>query len=456
MWMRDRSAITAILTYTAACTVRRGDRPVLLRGGAAHAGRLRDGSNGDDGDNGVKPYVLCEFCHAMGNGQGDLEDYFTRIQRYDGLVGGFIWEWCDHAIDRGTNAAGKREYAYGGDSGEYPHFGNFCMDGLVYPDRAPHTGLLEFKNVYRPVRVTGFDAAAGTVTLHNYLDFLDAADAVFMTFELLVDGVETAWAARESDPAAGAAFREEHPGNYTPSMPLIAPHGDAVVDVPAEILDAIPEAGNVTMLVKYYQATDTETLPIGFELGFDEVAVPTADPRNQTVVAALADIADGIGSDDDVDDVADDGTDSVEGTDDGANDAADAGYDDVVLADPLTVMQTDASITVEGSTFRYVLDRRTGLFSSMSFANRSLLNRPMELNVWRAPTDNDQYIKPIGSAPSMTALRRARTRSVYWSMRMTSSPSPSRLNCVRTMRMRRSPRLETMRSSTTATSTPAT
>ena len=99
------------------------------------------------------------------------------------------------------------------------------------------------------------------------------------------------------------------------------------------------------MLVKYYQATDTETLPIGFELGFDEVAVPTADPRNQTVVAALADIADGIGSDDDVDDVADDGTDSVEGTDDGANDAADAGYDDVVLADPLTVMQTDASIT---------------------------------------------------------------------------------------------------------------
>ena len=96
------------------------------------------------------------------------------------------------------------------------------------------------------------------------------------------------------------------------------------------------------MLVKYYQATDTETLPIGFELGFDEVAVPTADPRNQTVVAALADIADGIGSDDDVDDVADDGTDSVEGADDGANDAADAGYDDVVLADPLTVMQTDA------------------------------------------------------------------------------------------------------------------
>ncbi len=81
--------------------------------------------------------------------------------------------------------------------------------------------------------------------------------------------------------------------------------------------------------------------------------MPTADPRNQTVVAALADIADGIGSDDDVDNVADDGTDSVEGTDDGANDAADAGYDDVVLADPLTVMQTDALDHRGRPTFRY-------------------------------------------------------------------------------------------------------
>ncbi len=216
-----------------------------------------------------------------------------------------------YAIDRGTNAAGEREYAYGGDSGEYPHFGNFCMDGLVYPDRTPHTGLLEFKNVYRPVRATGFNAAAGTVTLHNYLDFLDAADAVFMTFELLVDGVETVWAAWRA-----TLRRARRSGRSIPAITRRrCDRSRRMVTRSStyrQILDAIPEAGNVTMLVKYYQATDTETLPIGFELGFDEVAVPTTDPRNQTVVAALADIADGIGSDDDVDDVADDGTDSVE------------------------------------------------------------------------------------------------------------------------------------------------
>ena len=397
----------------------------------------RDGSYGDDGDNGVKPYMLCEFCHAMGNGPGDLEDYFTRIQRNDGLVGGFIWEWCDHAIDRGTNAAGRREYAYGGDSGEYPNDGNFCMDGLVYPDRTPHTGLLEFKNVYRPVRVTSFDPTAGTVTLHNYLDFLDASDAVFMTFELFVDGVGVAWAAWESDPAEGEALREQHPDNYIPSMPSIAPHADAVADVPQAILDAIPDSGRVTLLVHYYQAFDTEVIPVGFELGFDEVAVPTNDPRNQTVVAEL--VASGLAEDDEVDeddedDEDDDDIDAVTGNEADAEakvaeaadtadadealegtEAADAAYtadaadckasgdgnccchdhDDSDHETPvlLSVKESDAEITVESPDFRYVFDRRTGLFSDMVFANRTLLDRPMEVAIWRAPTDNDQYIK---------------------------------------------------------------
>ncbi|RSX50825.1 beta-galactosidase Bbg1 [Bifidobacterium goeldii] len=362
----------------------------------------RDGSNGDDGDNGVKPYMLCEFCHAMGNGPGDLEDYFTRIQRNDGLVGGFIWEWCDHAIDRGTNPAGRHEYAYGGDSGEYPHDGNFCMDGLVYPDRTPHTGLLEFKNVYRPVRVTGFDPTAGTVTLHNYLDFLDASDAMFMTFELLVDGVGVAWAAWESDPAEGEALREQHPDNYIPSMPSIAPHGDAVVDVPQAILDAIPDEGHATLLVHYYQAADTEVLPTGFDLGFDEVEVPTADPRNQTVLAELTasgfDVDDADDAEDEEADAPADAADIADPADSSAeSDGCDGHcchhHDNVEAPALLSVKETDAEIIVESPDFRYVFNRRTGLFADMAFANRTLLDRPMEIAIWRAPTDNDQYIK---------------------------------------------------------------
>ena len=166
----------------------------------------------------------------MGNGPGDLEDYFELIQRYDGLAGGFIWEWCDHAIDRGTAPDGRRVYAYGGDSGEYPHDGNFCMDGLVYPDRTPHTGLKEFKNVYRPARVTAFDQKTGTLTLRNYMDFTDLARYMTMHVELMCDG-EPIWMS-------------------TPHVPSIPPHGEADVTVP-RLADAIPDEGKATLVVRY-------------------------------------------------------------------------------------------------------------------------------------------------------------------------------------------------------------
>ena len=108
-----------------------------------------------------KPYIMCEYSHCMGNGPGDLEDYFQFIQSHDGLVGGFLWEWCDHGIYKGKMPDGRNIYYYGGDHNEWPHDGNFCMDGLVYPDRRPHTGLLEFKNVYRPARVVKYDRESG-------------------------------------------------------------------------------------------------------------------------------------------------------------------------------------------------------------------------------------------------------------------------------------------------------
>ena len=92
-----------------------------------------------------KPYILCEYSHAMGNGPGDLEDYFALFQKDARLCGGFVWEWCDHAVFHGMTEEGKAKYYYGGDHGEVVHDGNFCMDGLVYPDRTPHTGLLDLK-----------------------------------------------------------------------------------------------------------------------------------------------------------------------------------------------------------------------------------------------------------------------------------------------------------------------
>lgn len=104
-------------------------------------------------ENEKRPFILCEYCHAMGNGPGDLEDYHNAFHSNERFCGGFVWEWSDHAPILGTTQDGKVMYGYGGDFNERHHDNNFCMDALTYPDRTPHTGLLELKQVYRPIRV---------------------------------------------------------------------------------------------------------------------------------------------------------------------------------------------------------------------------------------------------------------------------------------------------------------
>lgn len=134
----------------------------------------------------TRPLMLCEYCHAMGNGPGDIEDYRQLFYSSKQVCGGFIWEWCDHAVYQGQAENGKAKYGYGGDFGERHNDGNFCMDGLIYPDRTPHTGLLEAKQVFRPVRVK-MDAA-GKFWLTNYLHFTDAGDVLDCRYEITNNG----------------------------------------------------------------------------------------------------------------------------------------------------------------------------------------------------------------------------------------------------------------------------
>lgn len=119
-----------------------------------------------------KPFFLCEYAHAMGNGPGGLKEYWDLFYKYDRLQGGFVWEWIDHGI-RSRTPDGTEFFAYGGDFGEVPHDGNFVIDGLVFPDRTPSPGLIEYKKVIEPVRVDLVDAAAGTLRIRNLYDFID-------------------------------------------------------------------------------------------------------------------------------------------------------------------------------------------------------------------------------------------------------------------------------------------
>ena len=121
-----------------------------------------------------KPLFLCEYSHAMGNGPGDLEDYWQLMNANDAYFGGCVWELLDHSVDIGKPGAPK--YIYGGDMGNYPNDENFCVDGLLYPDRRPHTGMLELKQVLRPCRAEKFDAEKGSITLQNQRYFKNLSD----------------------------------------------------------------------------------------------------------------------------------------------------------------------------------------------------------------------------------------------------------------------------------------
>ncbi len=132
-----------------------------------------------------RPYLLAEYGHAMGLGPGELKDYWNLIYRYPRLIGGCIWEWCDHAVEKEL-PDGRTGYLYGGDHGEFPHDGNFCCDGLVFPDRTPSTGLLEHKAVIQPLLIEAVDTAKGIFHFTNRYDFTNLAEFTF-TYQVIAD-----------------------------------------------------------------------------------------------------------------------------------------------------------------------------------------------------------------------------------------------------------------------------
>ena len=279
---------------------------------------------------GSKPFLLVEYCHSMGNGPGDFEDYFQMIQDNDKMCGGFVWEWCDHAIAHGTAENGKTIYAYGGDHGEEIHDGNFCMDGLVYPDRTVHTGLLEYKNVYRPARVISYNKESGELVIHNYMDFDDLKDYVKISYELTQDGLVIS-------------------KGILPEF-SVAPHGEGKTNLKINV----PENGKCYLKLIYHLKKELPLLDEDHILGFDEIEVSKEDTKCKL---------------------------------------AEKWIPKTVVDSELQVNENDTQIHIKGREFAYTIDKRTALFTEMKFAGREYLNHPMELNIWRAPTDNDMYIK---------------------------------------------------------------
>ena len=328
-----------------------------------------------------KPFLMCEYAHAMGNGPGDLEDYFHVIEDNEAMCGGFVWEWCDHAVYKGQAENGKAMYAYGGDHGEYPHDGNFCLDGLVYPDRTPHTGLLEYRNVYRPARVTAYRQETGELALHNYLDFTDLGDRVSLSWEVSCDGAVTAMG-RISEEALGP----------------VPPQGEGTISLPVPV----PDRGKCFLKLYYHQKAPSELVPKGCLLGFDELPLDNSDGRNQYAAALLARPA-------------------------GAGQALEAA-------------EGDDFLTLWNERISYVYSKRTGLFARMDCGGRRFLTRPMEVNVWRAPTDNDRKRKLAWMDAhydrSVTRAYQTRWRAEDGAVRISSTLSVSAVSVQRFLDLR--------------------
>ncbi len=278
-----------------------------------------------------KPYMLCEFIHSMGNGPGDIEDYFDCIYKNDRLVGGFVWEWCDHAIDRGITINGKKVYHYGGDSGEFPHDNNFCVDGMVSPDRIPHPAYEEYKNVIRPVRAVLKDAENGVIELTNMLDFTNLRDYLTLQVVFYLDGI------KKDTVDLGTVDLEPHSSKNITVLGL------------DELCKEAMEGDSLTVQLCYIQASDKALTKAGHKLGFDQLFVKSH--KKKPVNAIMAPIQ------------------------------------------KMSFEENQTYIIVSGSDFEYTYNKQKGTFTSLSYKQMSWITAPIEYNIWRAPIDNDSHAK---------------------------------------------------------------
>lgn len=274
-WMRERDP-SRPLHYEGDRTC--ADTDVYSRMYAGHAEVERIGRRAEeplpdpelDARRRQLPFILCEYAHAMGNGPGGLSEYQRLFERYDRCQGGFVWEWIDHGLRRLT-PDGEVFHAYGGDFGEELHDGNFVCDGLVFPDRVPSPGLVEFKKVIEPVRIeplpggnggSGVDDGTGRVRITNLHDFADLEHLHFR-WRYEVGGLGR--------------------GSGGLAVPPLAPGESADVELPSPPVEE-GDTGEAWWTVTAVLAADTPWADAGHEVAWGQLpapALPLPDPPHR-------------------------------------------------------------------------------------------------------------------------------------------------------------------------------
>ena len=207
-----------------------------------------------------KPFFLCEYAHAMGNGPGGLREYWDAIRAHDALIGGCVWEWLDHGL-LAENAQGKPFYAYGGDFGDVPNDGNFVCDGLLFPDRTATPGLAEYKKILEPVTVVATDLSGETayLTITNRYEFAD------------LHHLQITWTAtRNGDPVASGTV-DAPPTPAGSSSPLTLPLGEYHHGT-----------GEYHLTLRFMLNADTAWASAGHEVATAQFALMSSAPETVT------------------------------------------------------------------------------------------------------------------------------------------------------------------------------
>lgn len=214
-----------------------------------------------------RPFILCEYSHAMGNSNGSLADYWDVITSLPALQGGFIWEWKDHGL-RARGADGRVRLAYGGMFGDTPNDFNFVADGLISSDGEPHPAMREVAWVYRPVSVSR--ARRDALRLSNRQAF-SGLDGLRAEWQLLVDG----------EPLGSGAL----------SVPTVGPLRHADVPLPCALPDQLAP---LHLVVRWFTRAATPWAPAGHLVAWDEVelrAAPKVRVAHSTPTAAGAPVS---------------------------------------------------------------------------------------------------------------------------------------------------------------------
>ncbi|MBS0663295.1 MAG: DUF4981 domain-containing protein [Verrucomicrobia bacterium] len=273
-----------------------------------------------------RPLIMCEFSHAMGNSNGSLGDYFDAFDRNRGLQGGFIWEWVDHGI-RQRDAQGREYWAYGGDFGDQPNDRNFVCDGLVWPDRTPHSGLHEYKHLAQPVRVAAKNARQGRFVIENRRWFT-GLDDLAGTWEFLVNG------------------RVVH----SAALPRLtaAPQGRQAIRLSWPKIE-LAAGDEVHVTFRFSLKASTRWAEAGHELAWTQLSVPANALGRRKVTPPVS----------------------------------------TGPTAPVTVEQLGDDWHVVAGRTELTVRRQTGLIADVRMDGQPVITRGPQLNVWRAPTDND-------------------------------------------------------------------